>query len=42
MALFPHKPEDAINAAIEILIVLKEYNNELTKAENGKRDQKNQ
>jgi adenylate cyclase len=26
MALFPHKPEDAINAAIEILIVLKEYN----------------
>lgn len=26
MALFPHKPEDAINAAIEILFVLKEYN----------------
>lgn len=26
MALFPYKPEDAVNAAIEILSVLKEYN----------------
>jgi class 3 adenylate cyclase len=26
MSLFPNKPEDAVNAAIEILLVLKEYN----------------